>query len=127
MSTPAIPYDMFDLERNAEDAKRADRLRGIYHRGQEQAWDGRTLLPELLAKHGGVHVKPDVKEALARRGRLLVLETVADAKAGHVGGPLSAMDLLVALFFRVLRIDPQRPDWFPIIPNDRWAAAASAR
>lgn len=66
MSAPAIPYDMFDLERNAEDAKRADRLRGIYHRGQEQAWDGRTLLPELLAKHGGIHVQPDVKEALAR-------------------------------------------------------------
>jgi transketolase len=50
-------------------------------------------------------------EALARRGRLLVVESVARAKAGHIGGPLSAMDLLVALYFRVLRIDPQRPDW----------------
>jgi transketolase len=50
-------------------------------------------------------------EALARRGRMLVIESVARAGAGHVGGPLSAMDLLVALFFRVLRIDPARPDW----------------
>jgi len=50
-------------------------------------------------------------EALARRGRLLVVETVAYAKAGHIGGPLSAMDLLVALFFRAMRIDPHRPDW----------------
>jgi transketolase len=50
-------------------------------------------------------------EALARRGRLHVVETVAGAQAGHVGGPLSAMDLLVALYFRVLRIDPARPDW----------------
>ncbi len=50
-------------------------------------------------------------EALARRGRLLVVESVAHARAGHIGGPLSAMDLLVALFFRVLHIDPQRPDW----------------
>ena len=50
-------------------------------------------------------------EALARRGRLLVVESVAHAGAGHIGGPLSAMDLLVALFFRVLRIDPRRPDW----------------
>jgi len=50
-------------------------------------------------------------EALARRGRLHVIETVAHSGAGHVGGPLSAMDLLVALYFRVLRIDPARPDW----------------
>ena len=50
-------------------------------------------------------------EALARRGRLHVIETVAHSGAGHVGGPLSAMDLLVALYFRVLRVDPARPDW----------------
>ncbi len=50
-------------------------------------------------------------EVLARRGRLLVIESVARAGAGHIGGPLSAMDLLVALYFRVLRIDPARPDW----------------
>jgi transketolase len=40
-----------------------------------------------------------------------VVETVAHAGAGHVGGPLSAMDLLVALFFRVLRIRPDEPAW----------------
>ena len=50
-------------------------------------------------------------EALARRGRLLVVESVATAGAGHIGGPLSAMDLLVALYFRVLRIRPDEPDW----------------
>lgn len=50
-------------------------------------------------------------EALARRGRLHVIETVAHSGAGHVGGPLSAMDLLVALYFRVLRIRPDEPDW----------------
>ena len=50
-------------------------------------------------------------EALARRGRLHVIETVAHSGAGHVGGPLSAMDLLVALYFRVLRIRPEEPDW----------------
>jgi len=48
---------------------------------------------------------------LARRGRLLVLESVANSGAGHIGGPLSAMDLLIALYFRVLRIRPDQPDW----------------
>jgi transketolase len=50
-------------------------------------------------------------EALARRGRLLVVESVGRAGAGHIGGPLSAMDLLIALYFRVLRIRPDEPDW----------------
>ena len=50
-------------------------------------------------------------EALARRGRQLVIDSVAHSGAGHIGGPLSAMDLLVALFFRVLRIRPEEPHW----------------
>lgn len=49
--------------------------------------------------------------AAARRGRLLVVESVHRAGAGHVGGPLSAMDLLVALYLRVLRVRPDEPDW----------------
>jgi transketolase len=50
-------------------------------------------------------------EAIARRGRLLLVDTIAGAQAGHMGGPLSAMDMLVALYFNVLRIDPARPAW----------------
>jgi transketolase len=57
--------------------------------------------------------QPDIAqlEALARRGRLHVMETVAHSGAGHVGGPLSAMDLLVALYFCALRIRPDEPAW----------------
>jgi transketolase len=50
-------------------------------------------------------------EALSRRGRSLVLRTVHHSGAGHVGGPLSAMDMLVALYFSVLDIRPDQPDW----------------
>jgi transketolase len=50
-------------------------------------------------------------EALARRGRWLAISTVASSGAGHVGGPFSAMDMLVALYFRVMKIDPQQPGW----------------
>jgi transketolase len=42
---------------------------------------------------------------------MLVIDTVAHSGAGHIGGPLSAMELLVALYFRVLRIRPQEPGW----------------
>jgi transketolase len=47
--------------------------------------------------------------ALAQEGRWHVLETVASSGAGHIGGPMSAMDLLVDLYFHQLRIDPEAP------------------
>ncbi len=50
-------------------------------------------------------------EARARLGRWLVMSTVAGSGAGHVGGPLSAMDLLVALYFRVLDVRVEEPAW----------------
>lgn len=59
----------------------------------------------------GTVERPDHAELreLARRARLLVLETVTASKAGHIGGPLSAMDLLIALYFGELDIDPADP------------------
>lgn len=66
MSAFTFPYGMFDLARDAEEAKRADKLRGIYHLGQQNAWDGRDVLPELLRKHGGVHCSAEVRDAIGR-------------------------------------------------------------
>jgi transketolase len=55
----------------------------------------------------------DYKELveLAQRGRWLVISTVAGSGAGHVGGPFSAMDLMVALYFRVMKVRPEEPHW----------------
>ena len=47
----------------------------------------------------------------ANEARQLILESVHKAGAGHIGGPLSAADMLVSLYFDVLRIDPNRPAW----------------
>jgi hypothetical protein len=60
-----IPFDMFDLERTAEEARRGVKLASLYHRGQELAWDGRAVLAELEAKHGGVQVPEGQRDALA--------------------------------------------------------------
>ena len=54
--------------------------------------------------------EPDLP-ALAQRARWEVIKTVTSNKAGHIGGPLSMMDLLVSLYFRELRIRPEEPDW----------------
>jgi transketolase len=48
-------------------------------------------------------------DGIIREARWRVIETVATSKAGHIGGPMSAMDMLVALYFRQLRIDPENP------------------
>ncbi len=48
---------------------------------------------------------------VARRIRVEVVRNVYIAKAGHLGGPLSAADMLAALYFHVLRIRPDEPGW----------------
>jgi transketolase len=48
------------------------------------------------------------KSAEARK---LIVQAIHRAGAGHLGGPLSATDILVALYFDQLRIDPNNPDW----------------
>lgn len=46
---------------------------------------------------------------IARQIRLLDLETVYRAGAGHIGGEMSAIDILTALYFHTLNIDPLNP------------------
>lgn len=48
-------------------------------------------------------------ELIAARGRRLGMEMVFRAASGHIGGSLSAMDILAELYFEQLRIDPERP------------------
>jgi hypothetical protein len=61
-----ITYGMFDLHRSADEARRMARCGRIYHRGHELAWDGEDVLPELLARHGGVHLATAPRVALKR-------------------------------------------------------------
>jgi transketolase len=48
---------------------------------------------------------------VARRIRVEVIRAVNHARAGHIGGPMSAAEILAVLFFRVLRIRPDAPAW----------------
>jgi hypothetical protein len=66
MARSRIRFDMFDAPRLADEARRAHKLASLYHRGQELAWDGRAVLAELIARHGGIHVPEDKRAALAR-------------------------------------------------------------
>jgi len=59
----------------------------------------------------GEAVEADQLAATARVCRAHVIRLVHHAGAGHVGGPLSAIDILTALYFGVMRVDPRQPDW----------------
>jgi transketolase len=50
-------------------------------------------------------------QEIARQIRLEVIKAVYVARAGHLGGPLSAADMLAALYFNVMRIRPDDPAW----------------
>lgn len=50
-------------------------------------------------------------EDLARQARANIVRTIAVARGGHLGGPLSAIDVLIALYFRHMRIRPEEPLW----------------
>jgi transketolase len=50
---------------------------------------------------------PTVANELRRR----VVEMLCRTQAGHPGGSLSAAEILAALYFGVLRVDPADPEW----------------
>ena len=50
-------------------------------------------------------------EAATRRIRRHIITMLAAAGGGHPGGSLSAVEILCALYFRILRHNPQDPAW----------------
>jgi len=61
-----VPYDMFEALRTDQEVRSARKMEGIYHKGQDKAWDGKKLLAELVEKHGGVQLDPEKVEPLKR-------------------------------------------------------------
>ncbi len=64
----------------------------------------------------GLKHKLDMQDILrlneiAKKTRRLIIESVAEAGSGHPGGSLSAVELVVALYFYKMRHDPKNPKW----------------
>src|SRR4026208_392790 len=49
-------------------------------------------------------------QAISRRVRFKLVEMSHRAGTPHLGSALSCVDILVAAYWTILRIDPQRPD-----------------
>lgn len=54
---------------------------------------------------------PGRLQEIARQVRLDIVEMLYRAGSGHLGGSLSATDILVALFFAEMRLRPGEPCW----------------
>ena len=54
---------------------------------------------------------PEELTAKARRIRRHIIAMVTEAQSGHPGGSLSSVEILTALYFSVMRHDPEKPDW----------------
>jgi transketolase len=50
-------------------------------------------------------------QAICRKTRRQIVEMITAAKSGHPGGSLSAVEILVTLYFDVMRHDPGNPKW----------------
>lgn len=55
--------------------------------------------------------KVDRLKAQAKEVRMAVLTMIYEAQSGHPGGSLSAADLMTALYFDELKLDPKEPRW----------------
>lgn len=55
----------------------------------------------------------DIKELekMANKLRIDSVDSVYKAKSGHIGGCLSAAEMIAVLYFYQLRVDPEKPDW----------------
>lgn len=50
-------------------------------------------------------------EDKAKQIRRHIVSMLAEAGSGHPGGSLSIADIVTALYFEVMKVDPARPDW----------------
>jgi transketolase len=65
----------------------------------------------------GVFSSSEDLKSVARRLRLDIINMIARANSGHPGGSLSAVEIVTALYWRVLRHRPADPNW---IDRDRF-------
>ncbi len=58
-------------------------------------------------------IQPSIDDlkAMAQVIRRHIITMIHAAQAGHPGGSLSAADIVTALYFRVMRLDPANPSW----------------
>jgi hypothetical protein len=60
------PYGMLEQSIEERARQRLDKLERLYHVGQDNVWDGRAVLKELIARHGPPRLDPARREPALR-------------------------------------------------------------
>jgi len=50
-------------------------------------------------------------KSTAKKVRINIIKMLAEAGSGHPGGSLSIVEILTALYFQVMKVDPSNPNW----------------
>lgn len=50
-------------------------------------------------------------QSMAKSVRRDIVSMTAEANSGHPGGSLSSVEILIALYFKILRVNPELPTW----------------
>ncbi len=53
----------------------------------------------------------DALQKKANDIRIQLLKMIHTGKTGHTGGALSSTDILTALYYKELNVDPENPKW----------------
>ena len=86
-----LPFDMFELQRAADEARRAEKMENIYHRGQDLIWSGRFMSADEALAAGYVSRVVPADD--------LMQETLALARE-YAKGPAVAIQLAKSLAYR---------------------------
>jgi len=69
------------------------------------------MVASMVASKAAPDEKLEQLREKARQVRRHIITMVGTAGSGHPGGSLSAADIVTALYFEVMRIDPRQTDW----------------
>lgn len=67
--------------------------------------------PESTSLRNKFNLSAAELKEIAKKLRRHVITMIATAGSGHPGGSLSAADIITALYFKVLRFNPENPRW----------------
>jgi transketolase len=76
---------------------------------QTQSAESNALVAKVVAADEMARSK--LLARTAAEVRISILNTINGPKMGHIGGDFSVADILTTLFFGVLKLDPNNPDW----------------
>jgi len=82
---PFPPYDLLD-EWAGRATEKTERLERLYHNTRDHSWDPRIVLDELEAKHGGIRVPADRRDAL---GHLFTVLLWGELAAWNIAADLA--------------------------------------